>query len=167
MVKIGGRRMYLWRAVDDEGEVLDVLVQKRRKKHAALKLLRKLLKNQGIHPETITTDKLASYRAAVRHLGSPVVTDQAACARITALRTPTWSSDDESGNSKNSSPRAQPSVSSQSTARSTTPSTCSPTSSVDPRFGGSGPRRIMPGRLPLPQLDHWSVRAVHDLGALS
>jgi putative transposase len=69
VVKIGGRRMYLWRAVDDEGEVLDVLVQKRRNKHAALKLLRKLLKNQGIYPETITTDKLASYRAAMRELG--------------------------------------------------------------------------------------------------
>ena len=69
VVKIGGRRMYLWRAVDDEGEVLDVLVQRRRNTHAALKLLRKLLKNQGIHPETITTDKLASYRAAVRELG--------------------------------------------------------------------------------------------------
>jgi putative transposase len=69
VVKIAGRRMYLWRAVDDEGEVLDVLVQKRRNKHAALKLLRKLLRNQGIHPETITTDKLASYRAAARELG--------------------------------------------------------------------------------------------------
>jgi transposase-like protein len=55
VVRIGGRRMYLWRAVDDEGEVLDVLVQKRRNKHAALKLLRKLLKNQGINPETITS----------------------------------------------------------------------------------------------------------------
>ena len=69
VVKIGGRRMWLWRAVDDEGEVLDMLVQKRRNKHAALKLLRKLLKNQRIHPETITTDKLASYRAAARELG--------------------------------------------------------------------------------------------------
>jgi putative transposase len=69
VVKIGGRRMYLWRAVDDEGEVLDVLVQKRRNKAAAMKLLRKLLKHQGIHPETITTDKLASYRAAARDLG--------------------------------------------------------------------------------------------------
>ena len=69
VVKIGGRRMYLWRAVDGEGEVLDVLVQKRRNKHAALKLPRKLLKNQGIHPATITTDKLASYRAAARELG--------------------------------------------------------------------------------------------------
>jgi transposase-like protein len=49
--------------------VLDVLVQKRRNKAAALKLLRKLLKSQGVRPETITTDKLASYRAAVRDLG--------------------------------------------------------------------------------------------------
>src|SRR3974390_2479024 len=64
VVRIGGRRMYLWRAVDDEGEVLDVLVQKRRNTAAALKLLRKLLKSQGIHPEEIVTDKLASYRAA-------------------------------------------------------------------------------------------------------
>ena len=69
VVRIRGRRMYLWRAVDDEGEVLGILVQKRRNKHAALKLLRRLLKNQGIHPETITTDKLASYGAAVRVLG--------------------------------------------------------------------------------------------------
>jgi putative transposase len=69
VVKIRGRRMLLWRAVDDEGEVLDVLVQKRRNKAAALKLLRKLLKNQGIHPETIVTDGLASYPAAMRDLG--------------------------------------------------------------------------------------------------
>ena len=61
--------MWLWRAVDDEGVVLDMLVQKRRNTHAALKLLRKLLRNQGVHPETITTDKLASYRAALRQLG--------------------------------------------------------------------------------------------------
>lgn len=61
--------MWLWRAVDDEGEVLDVLVQKRRNKHAALKLLRILLKNQAVYPESITTDKLASCGAAVRELG--------------------------------------------------------------------------------------------------
>jgi transposase-like protein len=67
--KIGGRRMYLWRTVDHEGEVLDVLVQKRRNTHAALKLFRKLLKYQGIHPETITTDKLSSYRPAAKALG--------------------------------------------------------------------------------------------------
>lgn len=69
VVKIGGRRMSLWRAVDDEGEVLDMLVQKRRNTDAALRVLTKLLKGQGIHPQTITTDRLASYRAACRKLG--------------------------------------------------------------------------------------------------
>jgi putative transposase len=69
VARIGGRRMYLWRAVDDEGEVLDILVQKRRNKAAALKLLRKLLRNQAIHPETITTDKLTLYGAAAKVLG--------------------------------------------------------------------------------------------------
>ena len=44
-VLINGKRMYLWRAVDSEGEVLDILVQRRRDKRAALKLMRKLLKN--------------------------------------------------------------------------------------------------------------------------
>jgi len=69
VVKINGQRMWLWRAVDDEGTVLDMLVQKRRNTVAAVRLLRKLLKRQKAHPETITTDRLASYRAALRHLG--------------------------------------------------------------------------------------------------
>lgn len=66
---IGGRRMYLWRAVDDEGEVLDLVVQRRRDTEAALKLLGRLLRNQPIEPERITTDGLASYGAALRELG--------------------------------------------------------------------------------------------------
>lgn len=69
MVRIGGKRMFMWRAVDSEGEVLDVLVQKRRNKTAALKLLRKLLKNQGFAPAMIVTDGLRSYKAAMRDLG--------------------------------------------------------------------------------------------------
>ena len=69
VVRIGGKRMFLWRAADDEGEVLDVLVQKRRDRAAAVKLLKRLLKNHGVHPETITTDGLASYGAAARELG--------------------------------------------------------------------------------------------------
>jgi putative transposase len=69
-VSIGGRRMYLWRAVDDEGEVLDVLVQARRDKRAALKLMRKLLKKHGVAPEHWITDKLPSYGAALRRLGA-------------------------------------------------------------------------------------------------
>ena len=68
-VSIGGRQMYLWRAVDAEGEVLEILVQRRRDKRAALKLMRKLLKKQGFVPDAIVTDKLRSYRAALRDLG--------------------------------------------------------------------------------------------------
>ena len=66
---IGGRRMYLWRAVDDEGEVLDLVVQRRRDNEAALKLLNRLLRNQPVEPERITTDGLASYGSALRELG--------------------------------------------------------------------------------------------------
>ena len=66
---IGGRRMYLWRAVDDEGEVLDVVVQRRRDNEAAVKLLGRLLRNQPVGPERITTDGLASYGSALRELG--------------------------------------------------------------------------------------------------
>ena len=50
-LKIDGRLVYLWRAVDGEGEVLDVLVQTKRNKHAALKLMRKLLKKYGSMPD--------------------------------------------------------------------------------------------------------------------
>lgn len=69
VVRINGRRMFMWRAVDQEGEVLDVLVQKRRNKRAALKLLRKLLRKQGYAPYEIVTDGLASYGAALETLG--------------------------------------------------------------------------------------------------
>ncbi|NQV20141.1 MAG: IS6 family transposase [Rhodospirillales bacterium] len=68
-VNIGGKQMYLWRAVDGEGTVLDVLVQKRRNKRAALRLMRRLLGNQGVRPTQIVTDKLKSYGAALRDLG--------------------------------------------------------------------------------------------------
>jgi putative transposase len=56
--------MYLWRAVDHEGEILDVLVQPRRDRRAALKLMRKLLRKQGFAPRLVVTDKLRSYGAA-------------------------------------------------------------------------------------------------------
>jgi len=69
VVRINGKRMFMWRAVDAEGEVLDVLVQRRRKKRAALKLLQKLLRKQGYAPDEIVTDGLASYGAALDTLG--------------------------------------------------------------------------------------------------
>ena len=57
--------MYLWRAVDSEGEVLDLLVQPKRDTAAALRLMRKLLKKQGYAPDELVTDKLGSYGARV------------------------------------------------------------------------------------------------------
>jgi putative transposase len=71
-LKIDGRLVYLWRAVDSEGEVLDVLVQTRRNKAAALKLMRKLLKKYGFLPENLVTGDLRSYHAAARDLGSSI-----------------------------------------------------------------------------------------------
>jgi transposase-like protein len=68
-VRIGGRQFWLWRAVDDEGEVLDLLVQRRRDAKAAAKLMRKLLRKQGFAPKTLVTDRLRSYGAAKAQLG--------------------------------------------------------------------------------------------------
>ena len=68
VVRITGKRVYLWRAVDHEGEVLDMLVQRRRDKRAALRLMRKLLRKQGFAPKLLTTDKLGSYGSAFRRL---------------------------------------------------------------------------------------------------
>ena len=68
MVRIAGERMYLWRAVDHEGDVLDMLVQRRRDTRAALRLMRKLLKKHGFAPKLRVTDKLRSYASAFRHL---------------------------------------------------------------------------------------------------
>ena len=66
--KINGKMVYLWRAVDDEGSVLDIVVQSRRNKKAAMRLLRKLLKNNSVKPDRIVTDRLGSYRAALKDL---------------------------------------------------------------------------------------------------
>ena len=63
-MKIAGVKQWLWRAVDQDGFVLDVLVQNRRNKAAAERLLRKLLKKQMCPPRVMITDKLASYAAA-------------------------------------------------------------------------------------------------------
>jgi putative transposase len=68
VLKIAGVTHWLWRAVDQTGIVLDVLVQSRRDKRAAKRLLRKLLKRQGRAPRVMITDKLASYSAAKREL---------------------------------------------------------------------------------------------------
>src|SRR5271154_3950274 len=69
VVSIAGRQMYMWRAVDGEGEVLEILVQPQRDEAAASRLLRKLLRRQGFVPTVIVTDKLRSYGAALRKIG--------------------------------------------------------------------------------------------------
>ncbi|MET3615985.1 putative transposase [Rhizobium aquaticum] len=68
VVMIKGRKYWLWRAVDAEGYVLDALLQSRRNKKAALKLMHKLLKGQGVTPRVMVTDKLRSYDAAKRDI---------------------------------------------------------------------------------------------------
>ena len=65
---INGQRYYLWRAVDQDDNVLDILVQSRRNKHAAKKFFRKLLKGLQYVPRVIITDKLKSYGAAKREI---------------------------------------------------------------------------------------------------
>jgi putative transposase len=69
VVSIAGRQRYMWRAVDSEGEVLEILVQPQRDKAAAVRLLRKLLRRQSFVPAVIITDKLRSYGAALREIG--------------------------------------------------------------------------------------------------
>ncbi len=65
-VTIHGRRQYLWRAVDQDGDLLDILVQSRRDRRAAVRFLRQVLKGQGRSPRRLVTDKLRSYSAAHR-----------------------------------------------------------------------------------------------------
>jgi putative transposase len=68
VVTIGGERHWLWRAVDQDGYVLDEIVQTRRDAKAAARLLRRLLKKQGVAPKRVVTDKLGSYAAARRQI---------------------------------------------------------------------------------------------------
>ena len=68
-VKINGETHYLWRAVDHEGEVLESYVTKRRDRKAALAFLKKIMKHHG-QPRAIVTDRLRSYRAAMKIIGN-------------------------------------------------------------------------------------------------
>ena len=89
-VMLNGRQQYLWRAVDEDGDVLDLLVQSRRNRRAAVRFFRKLLKRQGCVPRRLITDKLRSYPAACRTVMPSVVhmTDQYANNRAEVSHQP-------------------------------------------------------------------------------
>ena len=90
-VTIQGRQQYLWRAVDEDGDELDILVQPRRNRRAAIRFFRKVLKGQGREPRRLVTDKLRSYPAACRTVLPSVVhvTDQCANNRAEVSHQPT------------------------------------------------------------------------------
>ncbi len=81
-VNIQGRQQYLWRAVDQDGDVIDILVQPRRDRHAAARFFRKLLKGQGRAPRRLITDKLRSYAAAHRSVMPSVAHSTTLSSRI-------------------------------------------------------------------------------------
>lgn len=72
VITIQGEQQYLWRAVDQDGDTIDILVQRRRNKQAAIRFFRRLIKGQGSDPRWLFTDKLRSYAAAHREVMSTV-----------------------------------------------------------------------------------------------
>ena len=90
-VTLQGRRQYLWPAVDEDGDVLDILVQSRRHRRAAVRFFRKLLKRQGCLPRRLITAQLRSYPAACRTVMPSVVhcTDRYANNRAEVSHQPT------------------------------------------------------------------------------
>ena len=90
-VRIRGERQYLWRAVDQDGDLIDILVQPRRDARAACRFFRKLLKSQRQEPGRLVTDKLGSYRAAHRDIMPAVTrdTNRYANNRVEASHQPT------------------------------------------------------------------------------
>jgi len=90
-VTIQGRQQYLWRAVDEDGDVIDILLQSRRDRRAAARFFRKLLKSQGCVPRRLVTDKLRSYPAARRSVMPSGIhaTDQYANNRAEVSHQPT------------------------------------------------------------------------------
>lgn len=90
-LKIGGRWQYLWRAVDQDGSVLDILVQPKRNKQAAARFFKKLLRSQGYAPRFVVTDKLGSYTTPCAQLvsGATHIRDKGANNRAENSHQPT------------------------------------------------------------------------------
>ncbi|MGY3333442.1 transposase-like protein [Mesorhizobium sp. USDA 4775] len=89
VVAINGKKQWLWRAVDQDGFVLEVLVQSRRNAKAAKRLMRKLLKAQGRTPRVMITDKLRSYDAA-SYAGIYEADQAALCGFNSMTSIPSW-----------------------------------------------------------------------------
>jgi putative transposase len=92
VIVIQRKRYWLWRAVDNEGEVLDVLVQRRRDAKAARKFMKKLLKKQSFAPSRVVTDKLRSYASAFRSIGLAAEHDRSLKAKKTGRDFPSTGS---------------------------------------------------------------------------
>ena len=156
-LKINGRMVYLWRAVDGEGEVLDVLIQSRRNKRAALKLMRKLLKKYAFVPDRLVTDDLRSYAAAATILGlrgAMTAVDGATTGRRIRI---SRRGDENAGCRGSRAPDRRKDFS-QPTPPSRIPSTSSATSPQRERTGHSGPRRCRRGAKPLLRPDALRAR---------
>jgi len=152
VIRIAGERMYVWRAVDHEGEVLDMLVQRRRDSRAALRLMRKLLKKQGFVPKLLVTDKLRSYACAFRRL-------RLTCPHEQGLRQNNRAENSHQpvrrrdAKCSGSSQLAPPSGFSACTPPSTTPSISNAISSRARRCGSSERRQQTNGEMRLPPRD--------------
>src|SRR6202043_2712202 len=160
VVRIAGKRTYLWRAVDDEGEVLDMLLQRRRDGRAALRLMRKLLKKQGFVPKLLVTDKLRSYASAFRRLRL-ICRHEHGLRKNNGGRTRIRQSDDASASCSGSSRLDPPSAFSACTVRFTTPSTFNATSSSDPYCGSSEPKLVHSGNTPSQRHDSRRILALN------
>ena len=119
-VTIQGERQYLWRAVDQDGDVLDILVQPRRNRRAAERFFRKLLKGQGSEPRRLVTDKLRSYGATARRGEVPCLRwfTTPLAMRTTGPKSPISRRDSESGRCDDSNPPVKRNDSCRSTASS-------------------------------------------------
>jgi transposase-like protein len=155
VVRIAGERMYLWRAVDHEGEVLGMLVQRRRDTRAALRLMRKLLRKQGFVPKLLVTDKLRTYGSAFRQLKLTCLHEQGS-GRTIAPRIRISLCGDENARCRGSNRLELPSASSACMPRSTTPSISNVILSRDQRCGSFGLRRRANGGVRWSQCDRAS-----------
>jgi putative transposase len=145
VLKIAGVKHWLWRAVDQAGVVLDVLVQRRRDKRAAKRLLRKLLKRQMRPPRVMITDKLGSYGAAKREVMPAIEHRQhkGLNNRAENSHQPTRQRERQMSNSNRPVRR---SASFQPTIRSMTCSTSAAIMSLPPSIELPGPKHSRSGR---------------------